>query len=39
MISLTRRNFAAALAAPLLAAAGKPIRLGGAIFITRSDTE
>jgi sugar phosphate isomerase/epimerase len=37
MISLTRRNFAAALAAPLLAAAGKPIRLGGPIFLKSSD--
>jgi len=37
MISLTRRNFAAALAAPLLAAAGKPIRLGGPVFLKSSD--
>ena len=37
MISLTRRNFAAALAAPLLAGAGKPIRLGGPIFLKSSD--
>jgi sugar phosphate isomerase/epimerase len=37
MISLTRRNFAAALAAPLLAAASKPIRLGGPIFLKGSD--
>src|SRR5579864_5890463 len=37
MISLTRRNFAAALAARLLAAAGKPIRFGGPIFIKTSD--
>ena len=37
MISLTRRNFAAALAAPLLVAAGKPIRLGGPIFLKSSD--
>jgi sugar phosphate isomerase/epimerase len=37
MISLTRRNFAAALAAPLLAAASKPIRLGGPIFLKSSD--
>jgi sugar phosphate isomerase/epimerase len=37
MISLTRRNFAAALAAPLFAAAGKPIRLGGPIFLKSSD--
>jgi sugar phosphate isomerase/epimerase len=37
MISLTRRNFAAALAAPLLAAASKPIRLGGPVFLKTSD--
>ena len=37
MISLTRRNFAAALAAPLLAGDGKPIRLGGPIFLKSSD--
>jgi len=37
MISPTRRNFAAALAAPLLVAAGKPIRLGGPIFLKSSD--
>ena len=37
MISLTRRNFAAALAAPLMAAAGKPIRLGGPIFLKSRD--
>jgi sugar phosphate isomerase/epimerase len=37
MISLTRRHFAAALAAPLLAAASKPIRLGGPIFLKSSD--
>jgi sugar phosphate isomerase/epimerase len=37
MISLTRRNFAAALAAPLLAAASKPIRLGGPVFLKSSD--
>jgi sugar phosphate isomerase/epimerase len=37
MISLTRRNFAAALAAPLLAVAGKPIRLGGPVFLKSSD--
>lgn len=37
MISLTRRNFAAALAAPLLAGAGQPIRLGGPIFLKSSD--
>lgn len=37
MISLTRRNFAAALAAPLLATTGKPIRLGGPIFLKSSD--
>jgi sugar phosphate isomerase/epimerase len=37
MISLTRRRFAAALAVPLLAAAGKPIRLGGPIFLKSSD--
>ena len=37
MISLTRRNFATALAAPLLAAAGKPIRLGGPVFLKSSD--
>jgi len=37
MISLTRLNFAAALAAPLLAAAGKPIRLGGPVFLKSSD--
>jgi sugar phosphate isomerase/epimerase len=37
MISLTRRNFAAALATPLLAGAGKSIRLGGPIFLKSSD--
>lgn len=37
MISLTRRNFAAALAAPLLAGDGKPIRFGGPIFLKSSD--
>jgi len=37
MISLTRREFAAALAAPLLAAAGRPIRLGGPVFLKSSD--
>jgi sugar phosphate isomerase/epimerase len=37
MISLTRRNFAAALAAPLLAAASKPIRLGGPVLLKSSD--
>jgi sugar phosphate isomerase/epimerase len=37
MISLTRRNFAAALAAPLLAGAGKAIRFGGPIFLKSGD--
>ena len=37
MVSLTRRNFAGALAAPLLAAAGKPMRLGGPVFLKSSD--
>jgi sugar phosphate isomerase/epimerase len=37
MISLTRREFAAALAVPLVAAAGRPIRLGGPIFLKSSD--
>jgi sugar phosphate isomerase/epimerase len=39
MLSLTRRKFAAALAAPLLAAATKPIRLGGPIFLKSSDPQ
>lgn len=37
MISLTRRELAAALAVPLVAAAGRPIRLGGPIFLKSSD--
>src|SRR5512140_3144707 len=37
MISLTRREFAAALAVPLVAATGRAIRLGGPIFLKSSD--
>src|SRR4029077_5985209 len=37
MVPLTRRNFAAALAAPLAASFGRPIRLGGPIFLKSDD--
>ena len=37
MVPLTRREFAAALAAPLAAASGHPIRLGGPIFLKSDD--
>ncbi len=37
MVPLTRREFAAALAAPLAASSGRPIRLGGPIFIKSDD--
>lgn len=37
MLPLTRREFAGALAAPLAASAGRPIRLGGPIFIKSDD--
>ncbi len=37
MISLTRREIAAALAVPQVAAAGRPIRLGGPVFLKSSD--
>jgi sugar phosphate isomerase/epimerase len=37
MVPLTRREFAAALAAPLAAASGRPIRLGGPIFLKSDD--
>ena len=37
MVPLTRREFAAALAAPLAASFGRPIRLGGPIFIKSDD--
>src|SRR5579859_3904575 len=37
MVPLTRREFAAALAAPLAASPGRSIRLGGPIFLKSSD--
>jgi len=37
MVPLTRREFAAALAAPIAAASGHPIRLGGPIFLKSDD--
>ena len=37
MVPLTRREFAAALAAPLAASSGRPIRLGGPIFLKSDD--
>jgi len=37
MIPLTRRAFAGALAAPLAGSAGRPIRLGGPIFLKSDD--
>jgi sugar phosphate isomerase/epimerase len=37
MISLTRRELAAALAAPLAASSGRPIRLGGPVFLKSDD--
>jgi sugar phosphate isomerase/epimerase len=37
MLPLTRREFAGALAAPLAASAGRPIRLGGPIFLKSDD--
>ena len=37
MAPLTRREFAAALAAPLAASSGRPIRLGGPIFLKSDD--
>src|SRR5437899_10610700 len=37
MVPLTRREFAAALAAPLAASSGRPIRLGGPIFLKSED--
>ena len=37
MVPLTRREFAAALAAPLAASSGRPIRLGGPIFLKGDD--
>jgi sugar phosphate isomerase/epimerase len=37
MAPLTRREFAAALAAPLAASSGRPIRLGGPVFLKSDD--
>jgi len=37
MISLTRREFAGALAAPLASSSARPIRLGGPIFLKSDD--
>jgi sugar phosphate isomerase/epimerase len=37
MVPLTRREFAAALAAPLAASSGRPVRLGGPIFLKSDD--
>lgn len=37
MVPLTRREFAAAVAAPLAASAGRAIRLGGPIFLKSED--
>lgn len=37
MVPLTRREFAAALAAPLAASSGRPIRLGGPVFLKSDD--
>src|SRR5260370_30957073 len=37
MVPLTRREFAVALAAPLAAASGRLIRLGGPIFLKSDD--
>lgn len=37
MIPLTRREFAGALAAPLASSSGRPIRLGGPIFLKSDD--
>jgi len=37
MVPLTRREFAAALAAPLAASSGRPIRLGGPIYLKSED--
>src|SRR6266851_1085338 len=37
MVPLTRREFAAALAAPLATSSGRPIRLGGPIFLKSDD--
>ena len=37
MVPLTRREFAAALAAPLAASPARPIRLGGPIFLKSED--
>ncbi len=37
MVPLTRREFAAALAAPLAASSGRSIRLGGPIFLKSDD--
>jgi sugar phosphate isomerase/epimerase len=37
MVPVTRREFAAALAAPLAASSGRPIRLGGPVFLKSDD--
>ena len=37
MVPLTRREFAAALAVPLAASSGRPIRLGGPIYLKSDD--
>jgi sugar phosphate isomerase/epimerase len=37
MFALTRREFAASLAAPLAASSGRPIRLGGPIYLESDD--